>query len=381
MVAQTFRGPHSLYRRYQGFLERTITAVMFALLITFTLGGLSVYPDKWLIVIGIAIAILGVRWPAIAYIVGVAVLVYPIYAINLYLAVLFIALAALGHRLFIHHLGATALVLSTPLLAQYHLHWLVPILAGLLWGGVVGAWVGGLAAIWGKLLGGMAGMNIDWLLMAGQVPDADMIATRFDDANSLNTLLLLVEPFANTSTIMLYHLLQVVGWTATGALVGGLASRKWVKFHAPWSIMVVTAGGGLIMLVTLVGLPYWLTEAKLNMNVYQDPVAPLFSLVVAIVVGTAVYSIRESLDLPVAPKRIVRTGKKGKGISNRFKAGNLFRRSGKPAQQNVETISAREGNIGDTGGARKPVRVPSQSELPEWEPPKTDSGLIMLEID
>jgi hypothetical protein len=28
-----------------------------------------------------------------------------------------------------------------------------------------------------------------------------------------------------------------------------------------------------------------------------------------------------------------------------------------------------------------PVRVPQQSELPEWEPPKNDSGLIMLEID
>jgi hypothetical protein len=27
------------------------------------------------------------------------------------------------------------------------------------------------------------------------------------------------------------------------------------------------------------------------------------------------------------------------------------------------------------------VRVPHQSELPEWEPPQDDSGLIMLEID
>ena len=381
MVAQTFRGPHSLYRRYQGLLERAITAAVFALLITFTLGGLSVYPDKWLIVIGIAIGILGVRWPAIAYVVGVAVLMYPIYTINLYLTVLFIAVAALGHRLFIHHLGATALVLATPLLAEYHLHWLVPILAGLLWGGVVGAWVGGLAAAWGKLLGGMAGMNTDWLLMAGQVPDAEMIATRFQDTNSLDTLLLLVEPFANTSTIMLYHLLQVVGWTATGAFVGGLASRKWVKFHAPWSIMVVTAGGGLIMLVTLVGLPYWLTEAKLNMNVYQDPVAPLFSLVVAIVVGTAVYSIRESLDLPVAPKRVAKSGKKGGGIAARFKASNPFKRSQKSVQENVETVSVKGESVENVDGTRQPVRVPSQSELPEWEPPKTDSGLIMLEID
>ena len=381
MIAQTFRGPHSLYRRYQGLLERTITAAVFALLITFTLNGLSVYPDKWLVVIGITIGILGVRWPAVAYITGVAVLLYPIYTINLYMAVLFIAFAALGHRVFIHHLGATALVLATPLLAEYHLHWLVPILGGLLWGGVVGAWVGALAAIWGKMLGGMAGMNTDWLLMAGQAPNAEMIATRFQDANSLNTLLLLVEPFASTSTLMLYHLLQVVGWTVTGAFVGGLASRTWVKYHAPWSIMVVTAGGGLIMLVTLVGLPYWLTEAKLNMNIYQDPVAPLFSLVVAIVVGTAVYSIRESLDLPVAPKRVARKSRKGNGIAAKLKAGNLFKRTEKSGQNNLETVSDNGEAVDDIGRHRRPVRVPSHSELPEWEPPKTDSGLIMLEID
>ncbi|MFN8457644.1 MAG: hypothetical protein U0401_23800 [Anaerolineae bacterium] len=30
---------------------------------------------------------------------------------------------------------------------------------------------------------------------------------------------------------------------------------------------------------------------------------------------------------------------------------------------------------------RQPVRVPHSSELPEWEPPKEDKGLIQLEID
>ena len=35
----------------------------------------------------------------------------------------------------------------------------------------------------------------------------------------------------------------------------------------------------------------------------------------------------------------------------------------------------------DIDHTRRPVRVPSLSELPEWEPPQNESGLIMLEID
>jgi hypothetical protein len=77
--------------------------------------------------IGVAIGLTGVRWPIVSYIIWVVVLAYPIYTLNFYLAVLFIAVAALGQRLCVHFLGATTLVLATPLLAEYHLHWLVPV--------------------------------------------------------------------------------------------------------------------------------------------------------------------------------------------------------------------------------------------------------------
>ena len=117
MIAHTFRGPHSIYRRYQGMLEGSLTSVAFAVMVTYALDTLSVYPTNWVVVMGVAMAILGVRWPAIAYVLAVVALIYPIYTINFYLAVLFVAVSALGHRLFIHYLGATTLVLSTPLLA------------------------------------------------------------------------------------------------------------------------------------------------------------------------------------------------------------------------------------------------------------------------
>ncbi len=381
MVSNVIRGPHSLYRRYQALLESMATAAGFAILISLALKSMAAYPTNWIVVLGVFIFAMGIRWPIVAYVVAVAAMTYPIYTINLYLAVLFIAVSALGHRIFTHFLGATALVLATPLLAEYHLHWLAPILGGLWWGGIAGVWIGAMAAIWGKVMAGMAGMNTDWLILAGQTPEIQAIAERFQDANSLDTLLLLVEPFANTSTLILYNLLQVFGWAAAGGFVGSLSTSKWVKYRAPWSVMVVTAGGALIMLVTHVGLPYWLSDS-VSQPVY-DPVAPLFSLMVVIVVGTVVYSLRESLDLPVAPKRRYRKVRRQPAQSAAAGGGafGFFKRASAVMESTQKKNAGKQNFDDNLDKPRRPVRVPNQSELPEWEPPKSDSGLIMLEID
>ena len=374
MLTNAFRGPHSLYRRYQALVESTATAAGFALLVVMSLRSADIYPENWVVVIGITLGILAVRWPLVAFILAVGVMAYPIYTINLYLAVIFIAVAALGHRLFAHFLGATTLVLATPWLAQYHLHWLVPVLGGLWWGGLTGMWVGGLAAVWGKLAGGMAGLDVDAVLVAGQIPGIQLIAERFGSANSLDTLILLVEPFATTSGLMLYSLLQIVGWAAAGAFVGTFSTHRWVKYHVPWSIMVITAGGGLILLATHLGLPHWLQETSPSMLAI-DPATPLFSLVSVIIVGTFVYTIRESLDLPVAPKRRWWSRRPESRMMPSLK---LF---GRRAQSMAHRSGSESLSGADIDQTRHPVRVPSQSELPEWEPPQNESGLIMLEID
>ncbi|MEM7345091.1 MAG: hypothetical protein AAF485_12675 [Chloroflexota bacterium] len=381
MIAQTFRGPHNLYRRYQGALEGIITAIGLAVLVTLFLYNMPVYPVNWVVVIGVAIGLLGVRWPLLAYAVAAIALTYPIYTINLYLGVLFIAVTALGHRIFVHYLGATILVLATPLLAQYHLHWLVPILGGLWWGGVSGAWVGAMAAVIGKLLGGMAGLNIDWLILAGQSIEMAAIELRFQDSNSLETLLLLIEPFATTSTMILYNLLQIIGWAVAGGFVGSLASRRWVKYRTPWSVLVLTAGGGLILLATHVALPYWLQEAMTPdvLTALQDPTGPLFSLIIVIVVGTTITSLRESLELPVAPPRLPRRRRQNRNplaTEPKLNPVRLFGRTGQSSVANANLKRSKDRSL-----SRQPVPVPHTSELPEWEPPKDESGLIMLEID
>ena len=384
MIAQAFRGPHNLYRRYQAVLESTVTSIGLATIVALALNSLSAYPANWVMVIAVAIAILGIRWPLAAYLVSVVVMLYPIYTINLYLAVLFLAISALGQRLFVHYLGATVLVLATPALAEYHLHWLVPILGGLWWG-TSGAWIGGMAALWGKILAGMAGLDLDWLVIAGQTPDVPAIVARFQDTNSLDTLLLLIEPFADTSSVILYNMLQIMGWAVAGGFIGSFAKRKWVKYRTPWSIMVLTAGGGLIMLATHLALPYWLNDAVTDQTLaaLQDRTGPLFSLLVVILVGTTVHSLRESLDLPVAPQQNIRAArqkqKRKKGGASQLTT--LFRRSPKPSRRQRNGLNQKPPPPEDLGQPRQPVRVPHYSELPEWEPPTDESGLIMLEID
>ncbi len=380
MIAQALRGPHNLYRRYQALLESAIASTALAALVTLTLLDLPTYPANWVLVIGLTIAVVGIRWPLVAYIITVTVLVYPIYTLNLYLAVLFLALSVLSQQLVVHYLGATVLILATPLLAEYHLHWLVPILAGLWWGGARGASIAAMAAIWGKILAGMAGMNIDWLVMAGHAPAGQAIADRFGEANSLQTLLLLVEPFSASSSVILYNLLQVMGWAVTAGLVGWLAERKWVKHSAPWSILVITAAGGLVMLATHLGLPYWLQEAvgEATQMALRDTTGPLFSLIVVIIVGTTVYSVREALDLPVAPPQNIWANRRQ---SPPVKAGpfSFLRRSTRSAESTPSAATTDE--TADFDRLRRPVRVPHYSELPEWEPPRDEQGLIQLEID
>jgi hypothetical protein len=229
----------------------------------------------------------------------------------------------------------------------------------------------------------MAGLNLDWLVLAGQSPGIEAIAGRFHDANSLDTLLLIVDPLATTSSVILYNILQIVGWAVAAAFVGSLGGRKWVKYRTPWSTLVLTAGGGLIMLATHLGLPYWLQEAVSQeaLAALQDPTELLFSLLIVIIVGTTVYGVRESLELPVAPARTVRKkDPKRKRHSRQSGLASLFKRS---SDSNRKGGRSETGDINseDLERPRQPLKVPHYSELPEWEPPRDEGGLIMLEID
>ena len=108
------RTSHRVYKRYQSLFEAAITSLCLALLVGLILLNLPVYPPNWAPVIVALIALVGFRWPLAAYLLAVGVLLYPIYTLSLYLAILFLAVAIVVHRPASHYLGATVLVLSTP---------------------------------------------------------------------------------------------------------------------------------------------------------------------------------------------------------------------------------------------------------------------------
>ena len=58
-----------------------------------------------------------------------------------------------------------------------------------------------------------------------------------------------------------------------------------------------------------------------------------------------------------------------------------FKFFGRRAQAMAHSSASAGLSEADIDHTRRPVRVPSLSELPEWEPPQNESGLIMLEID
>ncbi len=143
------------------------------------------------------------------------------------------------------------------------------------------------------------------------------------------------------------------------------------------------------MLATHLGLPYWLQEnvTEPALLVLQDPTGPLFSLLIVIIVGTAVYSLRESLDLPVVPRRNIWAARRAAHSRRKTKKARksqsigLFWRSPKSTPERGRKLNDQQSPPDELDGPRRPVRVPDHSELPEWEPPRDDSGLIMLEID
>jgi hypothetical protein len=340
------RLPHGLMRRYLSWLERLLVATGLSALLYGLMSSLPVYPLNWDLVI-LAVVFVAALWsPGIAYFIAVAAAAYPLYTLSLYVAVLFLAVALLGQRIFIHNLGATVLVLATPWLAGYQVAWAVPLLGGIWWGAAGGAWMGGGAALWGQVAAGMAGLNPDWLTLTGTSPTITGVVQRFGEADSLETLKLILEPLAPNTTLLLYHLLQVVAWAAVGGIVGTLADRSWIQQRRPWGTIVIAVLGAFALLGAHVGLGRWLEQHTLTTLAPVWPLLITTTGVVAIGVGT-LEGLRDFLEHPLPP----------------------VRRRARPQRR--------------PGRAREPEHapLPVPTQLPDWEPADESEDLIMLELD
>jgi len=365
------RHSHRIYKRYQSAIEAAITSACLALLVGVVLANIPVYPPNWAPVIVAAVALLGFRWPLAAYLLAVLALFYPIYTLSLYLVILFLAIAILVHRPAGHYLGATVLILAVPALAKYHLHWAVPILAGLWWGSINGFWIAAAAALWGKLLAGMAGLDIDWLVMSGQSPSLAGLMQRYNGLGALETLGKLVQPLAPDTTLLLYHLLQIVAWALVAGFVGFVAGQKWLYHRYPWSTLIVSAVGVIAMGLSHLFLTVWLKETDLATFDYEPL---LIVAVIGLVVSSTLEVVRQSLELPVAPKihkRIISVPISRPQTATSAQATSATATSAATPGAEITTNQAQS----------KPTPVPLP-DLPEWEPPDEDNNdLILLELD
>jgi hypothetical protein len=357
------RLPHGLMRRYLSFLERLLVAAGLSALVFAVVSTIPVYPPNWDLVILATVFVIALWWPAAAYFIAVAAVAYPLYTLSLYIVVLFLAVALLGQRIFIHNLGAMVLVLATPWLARYNVAWVVPLLGGLWWGAAGGAWMGGLAALWGQVLAGMAGLNPDWMALIGTSPTVAGVAQRFGEANSLETLELILEPLAPNTTLLLYHLLQVVAWAGLGGIVGFLADRKWVQHRQPWGTILIGMAGAFALLGAHIGLGMWLEQYSPLSLSPMWPTLIATAAIVAVVVGT-LEGLRDFLEHPLPPR----------AAAHKKKASRRPTRSRPPLHR-----TRRDGPENEQEEERTPLPVPAQ--LPDWEPADESEDLIMLELD
>jgi hypothetical protein len=348
--------PSTFYQRHQPAVERLVAVLGVCGLVFILLESLPVYPPDWDVVILVAILLLGLWSTAAAYYLAVAVLLFPLYSISLYLAVLFLAVAVLGQWVIIRNLGLAVLVAATPLLAQGRLEAIVPLLAGLWWGVSKGAWAAALAAFWGKLVGGVSGLNIDWLALSGSSISAQQAAERFAPANSLRTLLLLVEPFAPDSTVLLFHLLQIAAWAAAAAFVGLAVRQHWLRERGPWATALGLLGGVGLLAASYLLLPYWLdlaAPALLWAEALPLAIALALSAGIVMIANEAIRLLNQPLPRPTYHAR---EGQEAAG----------------------EPPSPLAGQGAGVGPAQPP---PPPPPLPAWEEEVVEDDLIMIELD
>jgi hypothetical protein len=349
----------SLYQNNRTAINRAFSATWLSGMIWLALGELPGYPAEWRAVIAACVLTVGLWTLEGAFYIAVLALLYPLYHISIYVMVLFLAAAVLLRPVIIAHFDQTLLVVSVPLLAQVHLEAVPALWAGLLWGAGGGMWVGGLAALWFKLLGGMSGLNIDLGVLANQrisesanrrIGDMGLIMDRFHTADSLETLQRLVEPFAPSSTVALSHLLQILVWGMAGYLVGGIARRRWMDERGTLGRVICLGAGAALLSAGNLWVPVWLELRPEDEVMAQIPPAVMDSLF-AISVVALLDGCRRLLNRPLQPRT---------------------RRRRRPGRIENGERRMEEGP--------KPLPL-SHKKIPEPVPSDQDDDIIMIELD
>jgi hypothetical protein len=341
MIRSLIELPSWLYQRHHQVWDRVVLAAGWTLLYVLCSGvepwvrlhggaGAGLFPPQWRVVLGALIFLGGLWKPVFAYVAFIVAVAYPLYLISIYvmalaLAVLILSAPAMAAYAERGALSLAMLILLAPALAPYHLTPLLPLLAGLWWEGA-GSWVaGGLAAAWLKLCAGMSGYPVDLWRIHGWTMAIGPVYERFHTANSLQTLVRLIEPFgvqvgripflrsielgmsevsypAPVGVFVLFNLLQVFAWAAAGYVVSALLDRLYIwRIGRPrgWALSALSLGPGLLLIwAGYVAVPFWL---QVEGPEWLDPPWLPAQIVVTGLVAWCLDGLLRYLHQPVSP--------------------------------------------------------------------------------
>jgi len=201
--------PPRLYRRYRPLWERTPIAGLIAGLFWLTAHSLGTLPADWLGFLTGTLGLLALISPAAGYLAFALAMGLTLYTVSIYLAVLGLAVF-LPPWFFVppERLILSLWMLAAIALAPYHLALLGPFLIALWQGEKDGFLVGFGSAWWLKVIAGMNSLSPNLTTLSGHVVMSSHFATRFQHANSLQTVLWIIGPLTPNTHTLLYHLLQ-----------------------------------------------------------------------------------------------------------------------------------------------------------------------------
>ena len=293
--------PPRVYQRHSPFWDRLVLAAGWAGLYWLCSGiepwvgaygaATAALPPQLPAVVTALILVAGLFSPLAAYLILIVGVAYPLYLISIYVMALAVAVLVLIAPLLVARADRGAwplalLVLSAPVLAPFHLTPALSLLAGLWWGRTSGAVAGGLAALWLKICAGMSGTWPDlWDLNGWRMPFGPLYE-RFHAANSLQTVLRLVQPLVGRlgsglgiepvlpgtlpiqpGMAVLFHVLQVLSWAAAGYVVGALLDlirMRRVTFDGDGAVpgggaAALSLGPGIVLIwAGYAAVPCWL---------------------------------------------------------------------------------------------------------------------------
>jgi hypothetical protein len=328
------------YQRHRKFIQNSLIAAALTLLVGLFLEATNAFSEQWRLVLLLTIFAIGAQSRDWGYYLAVSVLSYALWDLSPYFMSLFVAVALLPRLLIINYLPWALLVVSTPLLAEWQAIGLVPLLAGLIAGPTVGLSVGLLAALWLKLVAGLAGWMPELGALHGLSFTIEMIEARVSDATSLETLKLLAAPFSQSSTILLLHVLQITGFGIAGWLVGKVRQIEWRQGKPPFVLLPTLAVGFLPLWGAIYLLPAWLEIQSFTMF-WTNPL-PAAGLALSALTAALLSAFYENVQRPL-PNRRAAANRRRQKDNNTSERSTPDRRAWSDARAQDGSLS--EGNI------------------------------------